>query len=81
MEAASADAKAALDTAVASVTAELDPAVEQVKTEFTAVQTSMNGLTADNFADNAPAIATALQGLEGALRSLAATLSEECPES
>lgn len=81
LEAASADTKAALDTAVASVTAELDPAVEQVRTAFTAVQTAMNGLTADNLADKAPAIATALRGLDTALRSLAATLSQECPDS
>jgi hypothetical protein len=81
LEAAAADTKAALDTAVASVTAALEPAVGQVETAFAAVQTAADGLTTDNLKEKAPGVVTALQGLKTALTSLAATLSQECPES
>ncbi|MCS5718997.1 hypothetical protein N1027_12715 [Herbiconiux sp. CPCC 205763] len=81
LEAASADTKAALDTAIASATAELQPAVEQVKTDFSAVQTAMSGLTTDTLQAKAPEIVTSLRALSTALGSLGATLSEECPES
>jgi len=80
LEAALADTKAALDTAIASVTAELQPPVEQLETAFTAVQTAADGLTTDNLKEKAPGIVTALRGLETALTSLATTLTQECPE-
>jgi hypothetical protein len=81
LEAALADSSAALDTAVASVTDELQPPVEQVETAFTAVQTAADGLTADSLKEKAPDIVTALQGLKTALTSLAETLAQECPEA
>ena len=81
LEAASSDAKSALDTAVDSATAELQPAVDEVKTEFSSVQTAMDGLTTENLREKAPELATALRGLKTSLSSLAATLSQECPES
>lgn len=80
LEAASSDTKAALETAVASVTAELQPVVDQVKTEITSVQTAMDGLTTDNLTEKAPELATALRRLKISLSSLAATLSQKCPE-
>lgn len=80
LEAASDDTRAALEDTVASVTAELRPAVEQVATEFAAVQTALQGVTTENLRQQAPSIATALRGLETALSSLAETLSQECPE-
>ncbi|WP_322938389.1 hypothetical protein [Nocardioides bizhenqiangii] len=81
LEAALADTNTALDTAVASVSAELQPAVGQLETAFAAVQTAADGLTTDNLKEKAPGIVTALRGLETALTSLTATLSQECPES
>jgi hypothetical protein len=81
LEAALADTKAALDTVLASVSAELQPAVEQVGTAFDAVQTATDGLTADTLTEQAPGIVAALQGLNTALTALAATVSQECPES
>ncbi|MFB2599225.1 hypothetical protein ACEXQE_15635 [Herbiconiux sp. P17] len=81
LEAASAETKADVDTAVASVSGELRPAVEQVKTDFAAVQTAMNGLTTDTLQEKAPEIVTALRSLKTALSSLGTTLSQECPES
>jgi hypothetical protein len=81
LEDAAADTKAALDTSVASATAALQPAVDQVKSEFAAVQTAMDGLSADNLSEKGPAIGTALRGLRTALSSLGTTLSQECPAS
>jgi hypothetical protein len=81
LEAAVEDTKAALDTAVASVTAELQPAVEQLETAFAAVQTAADGLTTENLKEKAPGIVTALQGLKIALTSLAAALAQDCPEA
>jgi hypothetical protein len=80
LEAASADTKAALDASIASATTALQPAVDQVKSEFAAVQTAMDGLSADNVREKGPAIGTALRGLRTALSSLGTTLSEECPD-
>jgi hypothetical protein len=81
LEAAVADTKAALDTAVASVTAELQSAVQLVQTKFEAVQTALEGVTSDNFREEAPAIGAALRSLGTAMTSLATTVSQECPES
>lgn len=73
--------KTALESTLASVTAELKPEVEQVKTDFAAVPTATAGLTTDNLREKAPAIATALRGLDTALSSLTSTLSQNCPTS
>jgi hypothetical protein len=81
LEAAITDTKTSLETAVVSVTAELQPAVQQVKTQFAAVQTAADGLTTDNLREKAPGVVTALRGLETALTSLTATLTQECPGS
>jgi hypothetical protein len=81
LKAALADTKGALDTVLASVSAELQPVVEQVGTAFDAVQTASDGLTADTLTEQAPGIVAALQGLNTALTALGATLSQECPES
>lgn len=81
LEAAFDGTKAALDTAVASVTDELRPAVEQVEAAFAAVQSAVDGTTTDNLKrpgarDRRSASG---QGSDTALTSLAATLSQECP--
>ena len=81
LEAAITDTKASLDTAVDSVTAELQPAVQQVATQFAAVQAAADGLTTDTLREKAPGVVTAVRGLETALTSLAATLSQKCPGS
>ena len=81
LEAALADTKAALDTVLASVSADLQPALEGVGTAFDAVQTASDGLTAETLREQAPGIVAALQGLNTALTALGATLSQECPES
>jgi hypothetical protein len=81
LEAAVADTKTALDTAVASATAELQPAVEDVRTQFAAVQTAASGVTTDNIKQKAPAIGAALRSLGTATTALASTLTQECPDS
>jgi hypothetical protein len=81
LNAALADTHAALETVLASASAELQPVVEQVGTAFDAVQTASAGLTADTLMDQAPGIVAALQGLNTALTALATTLTQECPES
>ena len=55
LEAAITDTKTTLDTAVGSVAAELQPAVQQVQTQFAAVQAAANGLTTDNLRGRPPA--------------------------
>jgi phage-related protein len=79
-ESAVAAAKASLDKAVASIGAELQPAVQEITTAFDAVQTAVEGLTTDNVRDQAPVIATALRGLGTAVASLTTALSQECPQ-
>jgi hypothetical protein len=39
----------------------LQPSVHEVKTAFVALQTAASGLTADNFKQKAPSIATAMK--------------------
>jgi hypothetical protein len=73
-----ADVKTKLDTAVASAAAVLQPAVEQVKTAFTAVQTAASGVTTDNLREKAPAIGAALQQLSAPTASLATMLTQRC---
>ena len=74
-----ADVKTKLDAAAASAGADLQPAVAQVKTAFTALQTAMTGVTTDNLRQKAPAISTALQQLGTSAASLATTLTQKCP--
>jgi hypothetical protein len=81
LAAAVASTKAALDTAAASATAALQPAVEDVKTQFAAVQTAVSGVTTDNLVQKAPAISAALRGLRAATSALATTLTQQCPGS
>lgn len=80
LHAALADTKAAVATAVTAGSAELQPAVEQVRTAFAAVQAASDGVTAGTLREHAPAIASALRGLEASLAPLSATLTEECPK-
>jgi predicted nucleic acid-binding Zn-ribbon protein len=81
LEAAVADAKTALDAAAASITAELQPAVQQVQTAFEALQTAVDGLNQDNLREQAPAIGAALQGLAAAVTSLTTSATQACPDS
>jgi hypothetical protein len=50
-----ADVKPKLDVAATSARADLQPAVEQVKTAFAALQTAMSGVTTANIRQKAPA--------------------------
>jgi phage-related protein len=79
LNAAIADVKTKLDAAAASAGTDLQPAVDQVKTAFTALQTAMNGVTTDNLKQKLPAISTALQQLGTSTKSLATTLAQKCP--
>lgn len=81
LQSAIADTKTALDTAVASATAELQPVVEDVKTQFAAVQKAASGVTTDNIKEKAPAIRASLQSLRTATTALATTLTQKCPGS
>lgn len=79
LNAAIADVKTKLDAAVASAGADLQPAVEQVKTAFAGVQTAVSGVTTGNLRQKLPAISTALQQLGTSTVSLATTLTQDCP--
>lgn len=79
LNAAIADVEVKLDVAAASAGADLQPAVEQVKTAFAALQTAVSGGTTDNFRQELPAISTALQQVGTSTASLATTLTEKCP--
>jgi|tagenome__1003787_1003787.scaffolds.fasta_scaffold20970397_1 hypothetical protein len=78
LKSAVADTKTALDAAATSVSAELKPAVDQVKTQFAAVQTAADGTTAGNLRQKVPQIVSALQGLGTATASLGTTLQQRC---
>ena len=79
LNAAIADVKTKLDVAAASAGTDLQPAVDQVKTAFAALQTAVNGVTTDNLRQKLPAISTALQQLGTSTASLATTLTQKCP--
>jgi hypothetical protein len=81
VNAAIADVKTKLDAAVASAGADLQPAVEQVKTAFTAIQTAASGVTTENLRQKAPAINMAIQQLGTPTASLATMLTQRCPGS
>ena len=79
LNAAIADVKSKLDAATASAGTDLQPAVDQVNTALTALQTTVSGTTADNIRQKAPAIINALQQLSTATASLATMLMQRCP--
>jgi hypothetical protein len=79
LNAAIADVQSKLNAARASAGMDLQPAVDQVNTAFTALQTATTGVTADNIRQKAPAIITALQQLGTATASLATMLAQKCP--
>ncbi len=73
--------KTNLDKAEASASPVLQPDVEQVKTAFATLQTAASGLTADNFKEKAPSIASALKQVATATKALSSTLTQSCPGS
>ncbi len=81
LQAAIANVKTSLDTAVASAPATLQPQVAQVKSAFAAVQTSVTGLSTDNLKQKAPSIVAALTQLGTAASGLASALTQNCPGS
>ncbi len=81
LNAAMADVKSSLDTAVASASAAITPDVEQVRTAFADLQAAASGLTADNLREKVPSIRTALQQVGTATSALGATLSQGCAAS
>jgi hypothetical protein len=70
-----------LDKAKASASPVLQPDVEQVKTAFADLQTAASGLTADNFKQKAPSIASAMKQVAAATNALSSTLTQSCPGS
>ena len=73
--------KTNLDKAEASASPVLQPDVEQVKTAFATLQTAASGLTADNFKQKAPSIASAMNQVTTATKALSSTLTQSCPGS
>ena len=67
-----------LDAAVSSASSELQPHVDQVKTAFTALQTSVSGLTVDNLRQKAPSIRAALAQVGSAADGLASVVTNGC---
>lgn len=81
LKTAIANVKTNLDKAEASASPVLQPDVEQVKTAFATLQTAASGLTADNFKQKAPSIASALKQVATATKALSSTLTQSCPGS
>jgi hypothetical protein len=81
LKTAIANVKSDLDTAEASASPVLKPSVEQVKTAFAALQTAASDLTADNFKQKAPSIASAMRQVVTATQALSSTLANSCPGS
>ena len=67
-----------LDAAVSSASSALQPSIDQVKTAFTALQTSLDGLTVDNLRQKAPSIKAALTQVEAAATGLASAVTDSC---
>ena len=78
---AAADVANDLDAAVASASSKLQPPIDQVKTAFTALQTSLTGLTADNLREKAPSIKAALTQVDTATTALVSAVTDSCPSS
>jgi hypothetical protein len=81
LKTAIANVKTNLDKAEASASPVLQPDVEQVKTAFAALQTAASGLTADNFRQKAPSIASAMKEVATTTKALSSTLTQSCPGS
>jgi hypothetical protein len=79
LKTAIANVKTNLDAAEASASPVLQPSVEQVKTAFADLQTAVSGLTADNFRQKAPSIASAMKQVGTAKEALSSTLTQSCP--
>ncbi len=88
------DGAAALKSAIANVTTELDaaqasaassgllaPEIQQVKTAVAGLTAATDGLSADNVREKAPAIASALVQVATATKALTTAMSEACPGS
>jgi hypothetical protein len=67
-----------LDAAVASASSTLQPHVDQVKTAFTGLQASVDGLTAENLRQKAPSIKAALTQVRTATAALASAVTDSC---
>jgi phage-related protein len=76
-----ANVKTSLDAAEASASPVLKPSVQQVNTAFGELQTAASGLTADNLAQKAPAIASAIKEVATATQALSTKVNESCPGS
>ena len=81
LKTAIANVKSNLDAAEASASPVLQPSVQQVKTAFADLQTAASGLTADNFKQKAPSIASAMKQVRTAKEALSSTLTQSCPGS
>ena len=81
LKTAIANVKTNLDAAEASASPVLQPSVEQVKTAFAELQTAVSDLTADNFRQKAPSIASAMKQVSTATQALSSTLTQSCPGS
>jgi hypothetical protein len=81
LKTAIANVRSSLDAAEASASPVLQPSVEQVKAAFAELQTAASGLTADNFKQKAPSIASAMKQVGTAKEALSSTLTQSCPGS
>ena len=67
-----------LDAAVSSASSKLQPPIDDVKTAFTALQSSVDGLTVENLRQKAPSIKAALSQVEAATTALASAVADSC---
>jgi hypothetical protein len=74
-----ANVKASLDAAEASASPVLQPSVAQVNTAFGELQTAVDGVTADNLRQKAPAILSAIKEVATATQALSTTMNQACP--
>jgi uncharacterized protein YukE len=81
LKTAIANVKTSLDAAEASASPVLQPSVQQVKTAFADLQTAASGVTADNFKQKAPSIASAMRQVVTATQALSSALTQSCPGS
>ena len=76
LKTAIANVKTSLDAAEASASPVLQPSVQQVKTAFADLQTAASGVTADNFKQKAPSIASAMRQVVTATQALSSALTQ-----
>ena len=81
LKSAIADVRTNLQSAEASVSAALQPSVEQVKIAFGNLQTAAADLTTDNLREKAPGIRAAMTEVRTATAALSSKLTESCPGS